>query len=119
MIYCLTGTLLEKSLDNVVIDVQGVGFSLAVPSTVQGVLPAVGEKCTLYTYLSVKEDALDLYGFADKAEQKEFKTLIVLNSFSDFTIHLQKAVEGMGLESFYLCLCGVSYGGYFTRRMHG
>lgn len=76
MIYCLTGTLLEKSLDNVVIDVQGVGFSLAVPSTVQGVLPAPGEKCTLYTYLSVKEDALDLYGFADKAEQKAFKTLI-------------------------------------------
>ncbi|MBQ7902239.1 MAG: Holliday junction branch migration protein RuvA [Oscillospiraceae bacterium] len=76
MIYCLTGTLIEKSLDNVVIDVQGVGFSLAVPSTVQGVLPAPGEKCTLYTYLSVKEDALDLYGFADKAEQKAFKTLI-------------------------------------------
>ena len=76
MIYCLTGTLLEKTLDNVVIDVQGVGFSLAVPSTVQGVLPAPGEKCTLYTYLSVKEDALDLYGFADKAEQKAFKTLI-------------------------------------------
>lgn len=76
MIYCLTGTLIEKSLDNVVIDVQGVGFSLAVPSTVQGALPAPGEKCTLYTYLSVKEDALDLYGFADKAEQKAFKTLI-------------------------------------------
>ena len=76
MIYCLTGTLLEKSIDNVVIDVQGVGFSIAVPSTVQGVLPAPGEKCTLYTYLSVKEDALDLYGFADKAEQKAFKTLI-------------------------------------------
>lgn len=76
MIYCLTGTLLEKSIENVVIDVQGVGFSIAVPSTVQGVLPATGEKCTLYTYLSVKEDALDLYGFADKAEQKAFKTLI-------------------------------------------
>ncbi|MBR4035781.1 MAG: Holliday junction branch migration protein RuvA [Oscillospiraceae bacterium] len=76
MIYCLTGTLLEKTIENVVIDVQGVGFSLAVPSTVQGVLPAPGEKCTLYTYLSVKEDALDLYGFADKAEQKAFKTLI-------------------------------------------
>ena len=29
-----------------------------------------------------------------------------LNSFSDFTLHLQKAVDGMGLESFYLCLCG-------------
>ncbi len=76
MIYSLTGILVEKTLENVVIDVQGVGFSIAVPSTVQGVLPAPGEKCTLYTYLSVKEDALDLYGFADKAEQKAFKTLI-------------------------------------------
>ncbi len=76
MIYSLTGILIEKTLENVVIDVQGVGFSIAVPSTVQGVLPAPGEKCTLYTYLSVKEDALDLYGFADKAEQKAFKTLI-------------------------------------------
>lgn len=76
MIYSLTGILVEKTLENVVIDVQGVGFSIAVPSTVQGVLPAPGEKCTLYTYLSVKEDALDLYGFADRAEQKTFKTLI-------------------------------------------
>jgi len=76
MIYSLTGILQEKTLENVVIDVQGVGFSLAVPSTVAGALPPVGEKCTLYTYLSVKEDALDLYGFADRAQQKAFKTLI-------------------------------------------
>lgn len=76
MIYSLTGILQEKNVDTVVIDVQGVGFVLAVPSTVAGVLPEVGQKCTLYTYLSVKEDALDLYGFADRAEQKTFKTLI-------------------------------------------
>ncbi|MBQ8603495.1 MAG: Holliday junction branch migration protein RuvA [Oscillospiraceae bacterium] len=76
MIYSLTGILQEKTPDTVVIDVQGVGFVLAVPSIVRGVLPDVGQKCTLYTYLSVKEDALDLYGFADRAEQKTFKTLI-------------------------------------------
>ncbi len=76
MIYSLTGILQEKTLDTVVLDVQGVGFVLSVPQTVAGVLPAIGEKCTLYTYLSVKEDALDLYGFADRAEQKTFKTLI-------------------------------------------
>lgn len=76
MIYSLTGTLQEKNLDTVVIDVQGVGFVLTVPSTVAGVLPEIGQKCTLYTYLSVKEDALDLYGFADRAEQRTFKTLI-------------------------------------------
>lgn len=76
MIYSLTGILQEKNTDTAVIDVQGVGFMVFVPSTVAGALPSVGEKCTLYTYLSVKEDALDLYGFADRAEQKAFKTLI-------------------------------------------
>ena len=76
MIYSLTGVLQEKNIDSVVLDVQGVGFVLSVPSTVAGVLPETGEKCTLYTYLSVKEDALDLYGFADRAEQRAFKTLI-------------------------------------------
>ena len=76
MIYSLTGILQEKTPDTVVLDVQGVSFVLAVPSTVRGVLPDVGQKCTLYTYLSVKEDALDLYGFADRAEQRTFKTLI-------------------------------------------
>ena len=79
MIYCLTGTLIEKTLESVVIDVQGVGYYVSVPSSVQGVLPAEGEKCTLYTYMSVKEDAIDLYGFADKSQQKTFKTLITVS----------------------------------------
>ena len=76
MIYCLTGTLIEKTLEYVVIDAGGVGFLVSVPSSVQGVLPAEGEKCTLYTYMSVKEDSMDLYGFADQAQQRAFKTLI-------------------------------------------
>lgn len=76
MIYCVTGTLIEKSLESVVIDVNGIGFYIAVPSSVQGYLPNEGEKCTLYTYMSVKEDAIDLYGFVDRSQQKAFKTLI-------------------------------------------
>lgn len=76
MIYSLTGILLDKDVDTVAIDVGGVGFQLAVPSTVLGILPPVGEKTTLYTYLGVKEDSLDLYGFSSLEEQKTFKTLI-------------------------------------------
>lgn len=79
MIYCLTGTLLEKDIDTVVLDVGGVGFMLTVPSTVLGVLPGEGERVTLYTYLSVKEDAMDLYGFATQDEQRIFKTLITVS----------------------------------------
>lgn len=76
MIYSLTGILTEKNTDSVVVDVHGIGFFVSVPLSVGARLPAVGEECTLYTYMSVKEDAMDLYGFADRASQQCFKTLI-------------------------------------------
>lgn len=76
MIYSLTGILTEKNTDSVVIDVNGIGFFVSIPTTVQGYLPRRGEKCTLYTYMSVKEDAMDLYGFYDKLQLACFKTLI-------------------------------------------
>ena len=76
MIYSLTGILTEKNLDSVVIDVSGIGFFVSVPTNVGAALPPAGEKCTLYTYMAVKEDAMDLYGFADRASLSCFKTLI-------------------------------------------
>lgn len=76
MIYSLTGTLQEKNVDSVVLDVQGVGFYVAMPSTAVGALPAPGARCTVYTHLNVKEDALDLYGFADKASRSLFRMLL-------------------------------------------
>ena len=79
MIHSLTGKVIEKSLDEVVISCGGVGFLVSVPQTVQGAIAAVGEETTLYTYLNVKEDALDLYGFATKAEQRTFKILTTVS----------------------------------------
>ena len=79
MIHSLTGKVIEKSLDEVVISCGGVGFLVAVPQTAQGSIAAVGEETTLYTYLNVKEDALDLYGFATKAEQRAFKILTTVS----------------------------------------
>lgn len=75
MIYSLTGIIINKSLDEVVLGVGGVGFQVSVPKTAHIDLPAVGEECTLFTYLNVKEDALDLYGFSTTAQQECFKIL--------------------------------------------
>ena len=79
MIHSLTGKVIEKSLDEVVISCGGVGFLVAVPQTAQGSIAPVGEETTLYTYLNVKEDALDLYGFATKEEQRAFKILTTVS----------------------------------------
>ncbi|MBQ8610837.1 MAG: Holliday junction branch migration protein RuvA [Oscillospiraceae bacterium] len=76
MIYSLTGMLAEKSVDSVVLDVQGVGFYVAMPSTAVGALPAVGKICTVYTHLNIKEDAMDLYGFTDKTMRSLFRMLL-------------------------------------------
>ena len=79
MIHSLTGKVIEKSLDEVVISCGGVGFLVAVPQTAQGTIAPIGEETTLYTYLNVKEDALDLYGFATREEQRAFKILTTVS----------------------------------------
>lgn len=79
MIHSLTGKVIEKSLDEVVISCGGVGFLVAVPQTAQSSIAPIGEETTLYTYLNVKEDALDLYGFATKEEQRAFKILTTVS----------------------------------------
>jgi Holliday junction DNA helicase RuvA len=73
------GKLAEKSEDGAVIDIGGVGFFLSVSTpTLQG-LPRIGEKARLHSYLYVKEDILQLYGFSDKRERDIFLKLIAIS----------------------------------------
>lgn len=74
MIAQLTGTLAQRHHDAVVIDVNGVGYEVFVPSGTT--LPAVGETVQLATVLYVREDALTLFGFADRATRDLFTMLI-------------------------------------------
>lgn len=76
MIYSLTGKLLVKSGSTAVVECGGVGFSCGITLQTLQSLPAVGEVATLYTHLSVREDAMDLFGFADLAELEFFRLLI-------------------------------------------
>lgn len=76
MIAQLTGSVARKDPSGVVIDVNGVGYSVTVPVPTLSDLPAVGEATTLFTYTYVREDALALYGFSSEAEQRLFTQLL-------------------------------------------
>jgi Holliday junction DNA helicase RuvA len=76
MIGRLTGTLLEKHPPQVLVDVNGVGYEVDVPMSTFYHLPATGEKLSLYTHFSVREDAQQLYGFLTAKEREVFRLLI-------------------------------------------
>ena len=75
MIYCLTGKILKKTLDTVVISCAGVGYAAQVPTTTAEALPAAGHEATLYIVLSVSENDVALYGFASEDQRACFKLL--------------------------------------------
>jgi Holliday junction DNA helicase RuvA len=75
----IAGVLLEKQTPELLIDVQGVGYEVSVSLTTFFVLPAYGEAVSLYTHFVVREDAQQLYGFAERRERELFRTLIKVN----------------------------------------
>lgn len=75
MFYYINGIVTGLEPNLAVIDCGGVGYSLSTTAYTVGQLK-LGEKAKLYTYLNVKEDAFDLYGFAGKSEKRCFELLI-------------------------------------------
>lgn len=75
MISSLRGTVVSATTDSVVLEVGGVGFSVAVPGDVAHTA-RLGHELRLHTSLIVREDALSLYGFADSAELEVFGHLL-------------------------------------------
>ncbi|MGH7543704.1 MAG: Holliday junction branch migration protein RuvA [Gemmatimonadota bacterium] len=76
MIGSLSGRLASKDIDEVLLDVQGIGFRVAIPLSTYERLPAEGEEIRLLTHLHVREDELALYGFASDRERRLFEILI-------------------------------------------
>lgn len=75
MIGRISGVLAESSFTEVIVDVNGVGYLIFIPVSTYDKLPIVGGKVTLMTHLNVREDALDLYGFASVEEKDLFALL--------------------------------------------
>ena len=78
MISSLRGTVLHAGLDTVTLEVSGVGFSLAVPPDVARTA-RTGHELFLHTHLIVREDAMNLVGFASRDELDVFGTLLGVN----------------------------------------
>lgn len=76
MIGRLRGTLAERGLDSVVIDVGGVGYVVTVSERALSALPGVGEAVSLHTDLLVREDLLQLFGFLS-VQDREWHRLLM------------------------------------------
>ena len=96
MIGRLSGTLLEKTPPQVLLDVRGVGYEVDVPMSTFYNLPGNGEKVTLLTHFIVREDGQFLYGFASESERYAFRQLI--------------KISGVGARMALAVLSGLSVG---------
>ncbi len=79
MFYSLTGKLTYLENNQAAVDVNGVAYLCNVSFNTFRTMRQTGTEVTLYTYLKVSEDALDLYGFASKDELEAFKMLITVS----------------------------------------
>jgi Holliday junction DNA helicase RuvA len=72
----LAGTLVEVRTNGVVLDVHGVGYELSIPLGTFSALPPAGEKAVLHVHTHVREDAIQLFGFATPQEKYVFERLL-------------------------------------------
>ena len=79
MIAQLYGRILEKLPTRILLEVHGVGYEVAIPLSTFEQLGAAGESATLLTHLHVREDALQLFGFATRKEKQLFQLLLAVN----------------------------------------
>jgi len=79
MIGFVQGEIVSVSADEVLIEAGGIGYNIMITAQTASLLPSAGESIRIYTYLSVREDAMKLYGFLTKDELDLFKLLICVN----------------------------------------
>ena len=79
MIYSLSGKIIKKTLNAVVVSCGGVGYYAQCPASVAGALPGVGREATIYTVMSVTENDVSLYGFATEEQQACFEMLTAVS----------------------------------------
>jgi holliday junction DNA helicase RuvA len=94
MIAFLTGKLIEKSANLVIVDVGGVGYEVAIPLSTFYEIGEVGETVELRVYTNVREDAIQLFGFKTQREKDLYLKLI--------------SVQGVGARSGITMLSGMS-----------
>ncbi|MBQ8081138.1 MAG: Holliday junction branch migration protein RuvA [Clostridia bacterium] len=75
MIAYLEGVVAQKDQNELVIDVNGVGYLLTCSMTTLANTPPAGERARVFTYMSVREDGVELFGFSSLEEKRMFQRL--------------------------------------------
>ena len=79
MIERIKGIILKKHSNFVVLDVNGIGLKINMSINSLESIPAIGKETQIYTFLNVREDLLDLYGFVNIIERETFLLLVSIN----------------------------------------
>ncbi len=94
MISYIKGNLETKNLDNIVIDVGGIGYKIFMSASSIDRVGEVGNTIKVYTYMRVREDDISLFGFCTNEELKMFEQLL--------------GVSGVGAKSALTILSNIS-----------
>jgi Holliday junction DNA helicase RuvA len=98
MIAKISGSLIEKSPTRVLVEVGGIGYEIHIPLSTFDKLGALGEKISLHTHLHVREDALQLFGFATAREKQLFQHLLSVTGIGPKAA--QSILSGCSVETF-------------------
>lgn len=79
MISYIKGELTEVFEEIIVVESNGIGYNVRVPASLLSRIPMVGTELKVFTYLYVREDAMNLYGFLTRDDLDIFKLLITVN----------------------------------------
>jgi Holliday junction DNA helicase RuvA len=102
MIDFITGKIAEKKPTRVVVESSGIGYSLFISTNTYRDLPAVGESIVLKTYLHVREDNIQIFGFSDVNERTVFESLISVSGIGPRLA--QTILSGLQLEELTLSI---------------
>jgi holliday junction DNA helicase RuvA len=112
MIRFVRGHLAAIDADGVVVGIGGMGVHVRVSDTTRAELPAVGSEVMLQTHLVVREDALDLYGFAGDQERLLFEALLGVNGVGP---RMALAICGLGTPEALAIAIGGGDAAYVTK----
>lgn len=79
MIAYMRGKIIDIAEDNLILEVNNIGYNIRISTGTAGLLPGIGEEVKVYTYTYVKEDAFWLYGFLTRDDLEIFRRLITVN----------------------------------------
>ena len=96
MISYLRGRLIKRNPTELIIDVNGIGYVVSIPLSTYTKLGDATADVTILTHLHVREDALQLYGFATEAERDFFRLLISISGIGPKMA--QGILSGLGIE---------------------